>query len=255
MSEFQGTEAPEQQAQTTDAAQAEPEAQVTEPGAEAEKETPVAKTYTEEEVQDRIERATAKAAAKAERRAFREATERLNRQPEQQHAQQNDRPSIRQGESQEDFLERLTDWKMDQRERVTQQSKAQEHIKSLETKTESLYAAAEKIPGFDRDEFNELPLTPTIASAITESDVAPKLMAYMATNPDDVKRIAGLSPARQAAEIGKLEARLATSTPSKAPAPITPIGSRGSVQTDPERMSLEQYEKWRESHGAVNRRR
>lgn len=256
MSEYQtGTEAPETQSQDTEAAQAEPEAQVTEPGAEAGKETPVAKTYSEEELQDRIERATAKAAAKAERRAFREANERLSRQPEQQQIQQDARPTARNGESQEEYLDRLTDWKLDQRERASQQGRAQEQFKALETKTERIYAEAEKIAGFDREEFNELPLTQAIAAAIVESDIAPKLMAYMASNPDDVKRITSLSPTRQAAEIGKLEARLATSTPSKAPAPINPIGSRGQAVSSLESASMDEYERIRKQQGAPWARR
>lgn len=206
-------------------APAETPAEGTAPPAE-EKEPVAPKTYSEEEVQERIERATAKAAAKAERRAFREASQMMQRQaPVQQ--QVDDKPRRDQFASDEDYVDRLTDWKLDQRDKSANQQRQAAQATATNTKTENLYKEAEKLPGFDRDVFEELPLTPAIAQALIESDAPAKLMEYMTANPQDVDRIAALSPARQAAEIGKLEAKLA-STPSvkttKTPAPINPVG-------------------------------
>lgn len=205
----------------------------TQDGEAKEEKTAVApKTFTEEEVQERIERATAKAAAKAERRAFREANDLLQRTQAQVQPQQvtDDKPRRDQFADEESYLDKLTDWKLDQRDRGTRQQSAQQAQQSLTQKTEKIYAEAEKIPGFDRDDFEALPLTPAIASAITDSDVAAKLMAHLASNPDEVERIAKLAPARQAAEIGKLETKLATvAKPPKAPAPIEPINGGNTV--------------------------
>lgn len=225
---------------------AEPNSEATE-GAEKVEEPQVAKTYTEQEVQDRIERATAKAAAKAERRAYREATERLAQTQQPAQERRDEPPARREGESDMAYVDRFTDWKLDQREQKSQQSKHQEQGRELATKTERLYAEAEKISGFDREDFDSLPLTPAMASALTDSDVAPKLMAYMTSNPDEVARISRLSPARQAAELGKWEDRLASKTPSKAPPPITPIGSKGKSLSDPNQMSYAEYDRWRSS--------
>lgn len=201
-------------------------------GEEGGKETAVApKTYSEEEVQERIERATAKAAAKAERKALREAREMLMRgQPQVTQPQQMDeRPQRLNGESDDDYFDRLADWKLDKRERASRQQSEQQRQQSLVQKTESLYAEAEKIPGFDRDDFESLPLTPAIAAAVTDSDVAAKLMAYMVTNPEEVKRISDLPAARQAAEVGKLEMKLSKPVEKpKAPPPINPIGNNGA---------------------------
>lgn len=219
-----------------------------------EKESPVPKTYTEEELRDRIERATAKAAAKAERKALREAHQMLQRTTEpRQPAPQasDDRPRRDQFASEEDYFDKLTDWKLGQRDRAQAQEKQQEHVKSIEKKTERLYAEAEKIPGFDRDDFEALPLTPAIAQALADSDVAPKLMAHMASNPDDVERIAKLPAARQAAEIGKLEARLQSAPKTtNAPTPIEPVGTRGSGTTSLESADFAQYKKLRAKQGA-----
>lgn len=193
------------------------------------------KTYTEEELRDRIERATAKAAAKAERRAFREAAERLATQriPHQtQHVtQQSDgRPNRAQYQSEEAFVDALTDWKLDQRDARAQAERQQEQQQKLAKKTEEIYAKAEKLEGFDRDAFDDLPLTRPIVEALVDSEAPDKLMHYMAANPAEVERIAKLSPARQAAELGKLETKVATEPvkPSKAPDPITPVGKRAT---------------------------
>lgn len=208
-----------------------------------EKETPVERTFTQKD----LEAATAKAAAKAERRAYREAMERMERiqQPQQQPRQEDQRPSRREGESDDAYLDRLTDWKLDRRDQQSRHQREAERVQSLTQKTESIYAQAEKEAGFDREEFDSLPITPAIAEAITDSDVAPKLMAYMSANPEDVARIAKLSPARQAAEIGKLEDKLSAARTTRAPAPIKPVGNRGSGVPDIEKMSYAEYDKWR----------
>lgn len=231
------TPAPAQTPAGTDAPGAETEAQ--------QKETPnEAKTYSEDEYRDAIERASAKAAAKAERRALREARELLMRTaPVQQPVQQGDgRPSRDQFASDEQFVEALTDWKLDQRERSERQTKQQEQAKTMAEKTEKIYAEAEKIPGFDRDDFDALPLTPVIAQALIDSDVAAKLAAYMAQHPDEVQRIAALPSARQAVEIGKLEVKLTTTAKApKTPAPIEPVGSGASPIKSLSNMSAEEY--------------
>ncbi len=118
-------------------APAQPIAGTDAPGAETEaqqKETPnEAKTYSEDEYRDAIERASAKAAAKAERRALREARELLMRTaPVQQPQQQGDgRPSRDQFASDEQFVEALTDWKLDQRERSERQTKQKEQARTM----------------------------------------------------------------------------------------------------------------------------
>lgn len=212
---------------------------------EVEKETAVApKTFTEEEVQERIERATAKAAAKAERRAFREANELLQRTVQQPAQQQvDDKPKRDQFASEDEYFDKLTDWKLDQRDRGSRQQAQQVQQQSTLEKTEKIYAEAEKIPGFDRDDFEALPLTPAIASAITDSDVAAKLMAHLSANPDVVKDLAKLPAARQAAEIGKLETKLATTAkPPKAPAPIEPInGGNTVIQKSLEKTNMDDF--------------
>lgn len=224
-------------------------------GDEGGKDTAVApKTYSEEEVQERIERATAKAAAKAERKALREAREILMRaqpQAQPQPQQVDERPQRLNGESDEDYLDRLTDWKLDRREKQSRSQTEQVKQQSLIEKTEKLYAEAEKLPGFDRDDFESLPLTPAIASAITDSDVAAKLMAYFVGNPAEVDRLRALPAARQAAEIGKLETKLSKPVEKpKAPDPINPIGGNGAPVKNLTNSSMDDFIAMRRKQGS-----
>lgn len=223
--------------------------------AASEESTAEPKSFTQEELNEIVKKEKARAEAKAERRVLR-ALEGLKppQAPQQQYqAPVDTRPTRFNGENDDAYLDRLTDWKLDQRERASSQQRAQEQTKTLADKTERMYAEAAKVPGFDREDFDALPLTPILAQALVESDQGAKLMAHMSANPDEVARIATLSPARQAAEIGKLEARVASAPKtSKAPAPISPVGSRGSAanSADLANLPMDQYIEARRKQGA-----
>lgn len=236
MSETTGQEAPAVASETPNPEAAQDNqattTQAEDTQATTEESTAEAKTFTQDELNDIVKKEKARAEAKAERRVLK-ALERLTPQQQapqhQAHAQQDAKPTRQEGESDDAFVERLTDWKLDQRDQASRQRQAQEQNKSLADKTERMYAEASKVPGFDREDFEALPLTPVIAQALIESDQGSKLMAHLAANPEEVDRIRALSPARQAAEIGKLETKLsAAPKTSKAPPPINPIGSRGN---------------------------
>ena len=68
----------------------------------------------------------------------------------------------------------------------------------------------------------------------------------------EVERIAKLSPARQTAEIGKLELKLPVNAKrtTSAPAPARPIASRTSGSKDMENMSIEETRAYLKAHGA-----
>ena len=219
-----------------------------------EKEPAAEKTFTQTELNEILEKRIARAESKAERRVI-QALERIAPQqaPQYQQQQANNRPQRDHYSSQEGYEDSLVDWKIDQRESVGRQQVAQEQSRAMESKTENMYTEAAKIPGFDRDDFNDLPLTTAIVQTIVESDVAPKLMAYMAANPEDVARIATLSPARQAAELGKLETKvsnLKTHRVSNAPDPISTIGSQGGAVKSLASATMDEYIAMRTKQGA-----
>jgi len=116
-------------------------------------------------------------------------------------------------------------------------------------KRDSILADAED-SGIDLDEFAKLPVTKSIADAIVDSDSPVELVAYLTDNPKEVKRIVQLSPSRQAAEIGKIEATLGSSPKSvaktAAPAPIKALSGSGKSSAGYRaEMSPAEYAKWR----------
>lgn len=91
------------------------------------------------------------------------------------------------------------------------------------------------------DDFDEVvgdlqPNTP-FTRAIMEADNGEEIAYYLGKNPKEAARIVALNPIAQAREIGKLEAKLSAEppkpkTPSKAPAPISPVGGKSGASND-----------------------
>lgn len=87
----------------------------------------------------------------------------------------------------------------------------------------------------------------------------------LGNEPGEAMRVLALPPLRMAAELGRISAILsapaaapappAPKQVSKAPAPIEPVTTRGSpvAETDPERMTPEQYASWRDKQRADRR--
>lgn len=71
---------------------------------------------------------------------------------------------------------------------------------------------------------------------IDDDDVRTETAYFLASNQKEVRRISRLSPLRQAAEVGKLEAKIASKPPpkkaSKAPKPIKPVGNGDTNTTE-----------------------
>lgn len=224
------------------------------------KEQAPAKTFTQEDVDGIVQREKAKAEARAERRAlkvYRETLERLIPQQVQRQGAEITRPKPEDFTTTDAYIEALADWKYSEREKARNEQVTKERNTSLAARSEALYTEAGKVAGFDREAFDALPFTQTIASAVMESDVAPKLMAYMSSNPDEVARIAHLSPARQAAEIGRLEAKLTAEPPapkpSAAPAPIKPVTATAGGEKNPSEMTDAEFAAWRDKFRKARR--
>lgn len=226
-------EAPEAVAESAAPAEQSPEPE--------QKKEQATKTFTQEELNDIVKRAKAAAESKTERRILRTLETLQSRQQVAPQPVEQPQSARLPGESEDAYVERIVEERLQRREQA-------QKFQTVAQKTDNFYAQAEKLPGFDREVFDSLPLTPTIAQTLADSDpdIAPKLMAYMSENPAEVERIAKLSAARQAAELGKLETRLSEApkpkaSAPKAPAPIEPIGSGKAPVTDMSRMSAEEY--------------
>lgn len=112
-------------------------------------------------------------------------------------------------------------------------------------------------PDFDDAvyEASDIPTPPALQQAILTSEKGPEIMYSLAKNRAELARLVALPPFEQVREIGRLEAKLASgATPPKprpgakpaAPAPITPVTSRGPTSVKRvEDMSYEEYSAWR----------
>lgn len=79
----------------------------------------------------------------------------------------------------------------------------------------------------------------TVGELALESEVGPEILYYLATNVDESKTIAKMTPAKQAAWFGKMEAAITPITPAKSTAAakgtIIPVARQTLAPTPPER--------------------
>jgi hypothetical protein len=197
------------------------------------------KVFTQEEVDKIVQKRLSKLERKLERQQIEQET-RAKVQQEQQVQAPVDIPKPKESDFEvySDYLEALSDWKVDvklrQRE-IEQETRAQrESQKSAQEreaarqqelieKGEEKYDDFEEVIKADRNEYSRAAYL-----AMLESDISADLLYHLASNPEEGKRIAALPAFAQAKEIGKLEDKLLAKPAKKqsnAPPPINPIGT------------------------------
>lgn len=181
-----------------------------------------------------------------------------------------DRPREEDFDTHAEFIEALTDWKIEQRDaKQAAEAKAKEAKSSYEKKVEKhqerIASFREKTADYDDvlseaiEELGEdFAFSPAIEQSIVESEDGPALMYALAKDLKELERINKLPPIAAARELGKFEARLAKAaepeTPevkkSKAPPPLAPVGTKssGSVRKSiyDENLSQKEFERLRE---------
>lgn len=213
---------------------------------------PAEKTFTQAELDAIIKKKSAKLIRQRDQEWQQRET--LAQQLAQSKAPETGKPNIANYTDAEAYANDVAEWKLQERDRVEQATQQQRSQASFKDKATNLLSDLEDQPGFDMNHWNALPITSSMAEAIVDADsgVQVKLALHLANNPDEAKRIATLSPARQAAEIGKLETKFATAAVkvSKAPAPITPIGSGNTSIKNLANASMDEYIEMRKKQGA-----
>jgi hypothetical protein len=110
----------------------------------------------------------------------------------------------------------------------------------------------EQYPDYDAIARNpNVQITNAMAEVIYDSERGPEIAYHLGKNPAEAARIAGLPTIRQAAELGKLEAKLSAPkpTPKLAPDPVKPVtGINAGGSKDPAKMSMAEYIAWREAN-------
>lgn len=87
-----------------------------------------------------------------------------------------------------------------------------------------------------------------LAEQIFEMEKGPEVAYFLGSNLDEAERIFALSPVQRARELTKLEFQVEALKPKKvsdAPDPIKPLGNSEAVESDPDKMSADEWQKWR----------
>lgn len=162
------------------------------------------------------------------------------------------KPKMDQFESDEEYFEALSDWKVDQKishlektrkAEIQANEQEQARIKELSTYEQKRIATvtAGRELHEDWDEvINSLSgdtLTKDMAKAIFETDKPAEVSYFLGKNPEEADRISKLNPYKRAIELGKIEVRLETKAPKKttqAPPPIKQVGGKTSISAAPD---------------------
>jgi hypothetical protein len=166
-------------------------------------------------------------------------------------------------ETHADYVEALTEWKLEQREKESKAKARAEELQNqqnaaLKAHSDRVKAFAEKTEDFHESiaELDDIPMSPSVAEALVSSEHGPALMYELAKNRDEFARICNLSPLAAAREIGKIESKIASSMDAKtetkkttqAPKPLAPVGktaSGPSKSIDDPNLSFTEYERLR----------
>lgn len=152
------------------------------------------------------------------------------------------KPVSSQFDDYDQYLDALTDWKMEQREAKAKAAQSKSEAQERSAKFQkNLMEGTEKYEDFDEIARNpDLPITQDMVNALFDCDHAADIAYYLGQNIQETRRIALLSPIAVAREIGKLEARFVGPPPktkTNAPEATKPIGSHEKPPKSWEKMT------------------
>jgi chromosome segregation ATPase len=167
-------------------------------------------------------------------------------------------------ETHEEYIDALTDWKIESKEKLKEQKAKEseaksEYQKQIESYQSKVLEVKKTHDDFDdvMEDVDDIKVSATVHQIILDSDFGPSLAYELAKNKSEFERINKLNPLAAAKEIGKIEARLTSKSESKkeikvtkAPQPLKAVGSgsKGTIQKSPDDMSYEEFKEWRKTH-------
>lgn len=167
------------------------------------------------------------------------------------------KPTADQFDDYADYVEALTDWKVEQKTRdVATKAVAGAEIAHRQSAwVDRQIAARASLPDYDTVVgTSDIPVAEHVRDALLDSERGPELAYHLASNPEFATQLNSMSPTRAALELGRLESSLdVTPAPkpiSKAPAPITPITTGTNVKIDLSKASMDDYIAERRKQGA-----
>ena len=217
---------------------------------QAKEQTP--KTFTQAEVDALIQ----KRLRKAEQRFSRQIQETLAQrqqpqEPPKREAFADDEAYIQAQIEHE--AERRAQAKLAERKAKEQQERVAESFREKAEKASERYADFDRVVGNP-----SLPINAAMAEFIADSDLGADVAYFLGKNPERAQDIAEMSPVRAARELARIEAELASkpkATPSNAPEPIKPVGTRGKASTSALPSDDDSIEDWMRKERARMRSR
>jgi hypothetical protein len=176
-----------------------------------------------------------------------------------------EKPKIDDFDTQAEFLEALTDWKLEQKSKAEKEEQKKNEVKTefhkkQETYQSKLQETKKELKDFDEviedfiGEHGDLELSGALNELIMSSEYGPKALYELAKNKAELDRLNSLSPLAAAKEFGKLESSLAPikktelKLTTSAPKPISTVSTnKATVKkslNDPS-LSFSEWEKLR----------
>lgn len=183
------------------------------------------------------------------------------------------RPTQDQFETYEQYIEALTDYKLQAREAQAREQYAQ--WQAQEQKRVALEGWHQRVseyrpaaPDFEEvmHSVDHIPLPAYVQDALVRSDMGPAVAYELAKNPAELMKITRMAPLQAVWALGQVAARIAAPAapptekkliPSKAPEPIRPVGqgASGNVSKPLDQMDYQDYKRAREKQIAAAKRR
>jgi hypothetical protein len=213
------------------------------------------KTFTQAEVDALVQ----KRLLKEERRVHRRVEQQLREQ--QQSAALKVEPKREAFADDEEYLaaqiehraERLAAERIEQRRQADVVDERNDRFAEQSEKAAERYADFHTVVGNPALRINE-----SMAEFITESDLGADVAYFLGKNPAQAAQIAALSPVKAARELVRIETELAArpkATPSKAPEPINPVGTRGKASASALPSDDDDIDTWMRKEQERTRRR
>ena len=168
------------------------------------------------------------------------------------------KPQVDDFKTHAEYVEALTDWKVDEKVRSFEAKQNAEKAKTVQATVEQTFLEKQKefkaaTPDFDEVMADaDIQVSRAVLEEISTNDHGPALQYFLAKNPDEAGRLSKLTPLALAREVGRIESRFVTApsaktaTVTKAPAPPNPVSRSTSTSgPDPEKMSISEYTAWR----------
>lgn len=165
------------------------------------------------------------------------------------------KPSESDFETNAEFVEALTDWKVDQREIAKAETRSKQSVKEREEDFFSIIeTGSEKYPDFNevarkKAEDGGPTITGSMLEAMMDCDDPRDVAYWLGQNVEESVRISNLSPIGMAREIGKIEAMFSgggkkpipQKTKTKTVTPSKPVEGKTATDTDLETLSTKDF--------------